>query len=165
MILDGLLQFTGTPGVVSADVPTTGTQTSTNQIDLVAARDMGIGDDPALKLLIEVMTTFTGGTSLAVALQGAPDNGSGAPGTYTTMWTSPVTLEADLIAGRYLANIDMPRTVLPTASGPSAAQPLPRFLRLQYTSAGTHGAGGLYGAIVLDRQDYVVYPAGITVPN
>jgi hypothetical protein len=165
MIIDGLLQFTGTPGAINPDLPTTGTQTSTNVIDLVSARDMGIGDNPALKLLVEIMTTFTGGTSLAVALQGAPDNGSGAPGTYTTMWTSPVTLEADLVAGRYLANVDMPRTVLPSASGPSAAQPLPRFLRLQYTTAGTHTAGSLYGSIVLDRQDYVSYPAGLTIPN
>jgi hypothetical protein len=143
MILDGLLQFTGAAGAVNTDTPTTGAQFSTNVLDLVSPRDMGIGDTPALKLLIEIMTTFTGGTSLAVALQGAPDNGSGAPGTYTTMWTSPVTLEADLLAGRYLANVDVPRTVLPTASGPSAAQALPRFLRLAYTSAGTHGAGAL----------------------
>jgi hypothetical protein len=164
MILDGLLQFTGTAGSVSSDSPTTGTQTSTNVLDLLNARDLGIGDNPALKLLIEVMTTFAGGTSLVVNLQGAPDS-AGSPGTYVTMWNSGVIVEADLIAGRYIANVDLPRTLLPTASGPSAAQGLPRFLRLQYVTVGTHSAGALFGTIVLDRQDQVAYPAGITVSN
>src|SRR5687767_8845870 len=121
MILDGLLQFTGTAGSVSSDSPTTGTQVSTNVLDLLNARDMGIGDNPSLELLIQVMTTFAGGTSLVVNLQGAPDS-AGSPGTYVTMWSSGVIVEADLIAGRYLANITMPRTLMPTASGPSAAQ-------------------------------------------
>src|SRR5215472_13404165 len=98
MILDGALQFTGTAGIAgSVDSPTTGTQQSTNTIDLVNARDLGIGDDPALKLLIQCITTFTGGTSLDIQLQGAPDNGSGSPGTYTTMWDSTAILEADLL--------------------------------------------------------------------
>ena len=35
------------------------------------ARDMGIGDDPALKLLVQVTTAFAGGTSLQVTLKGA----------------------------------------------------------------------------------------------
>jgi hypothetical protein len=164
MIIDGALQFTGALGAINSDTPTTGTQQSTNVIDLGAPRDMGIGE-PTLELFVEVMTTFTGGTSLQVDLQGAPDNGSGAPGTYTSMWTSGAVLEADLVAGRYLANIAVPRTRLPTAVAPSAAQALPRFLRLQYVSAGTHGAGGIYGAIVLDRHDYVTYPAGINIVN
>jgi Bbp16 len=165
MIIDGALQFTGALGAVNSDTPTTGTQTSTNVIDLSAGRDMGVGDDEAIELFIEVMTTFTGGTDLTVNLQGAPDNGSGAPGTYTTMWTSGVIVEADLVAGRYIANVAMPRTRLPSAIGPSAAQALPRFLRLQYVSTGTHGAGGLYASLVLDRHDYVTYPAGINIVN
>lgn len=166
MILDGALQFTGTAGSVSADSPTIGTQQSTNVIDLVNARDMGIGDDPALKLLIEILTTFASGTSLQVQLQGAPDNGSGSPGSYTTMWDSGALAEAVLIAGRYVANIDLPRTILALPNtGASAAQALPRFLRLQYVTVGTHTAGGIYGSIVLDRQDYVAYPAGITISN
>src|SRR3974390_2598432 len=100
MILDNLLMFTGTSngasgGVTSGpntDMPTTGAQTSSNIIDLhmlgipklvsgQGARDIGIGDDPAMKILVVVTTAFVGGTSLAVGLQGAPDNGSGAPGT------------------------------------------------------------------------------------
>ena len=70
MILDGLLQFSG----VNGDSPTA-TGVSTNIIDLhlvgipvlanlQGARDMGIGDDPALKLLVLVTTAFTGLTTL-----------------------------------------------------------------------------------------------------
>jgi hypothetical protein len=158
MILDGALQFTGAPGVTGAvDTPTTGTQQSTNVVDLANHRDMGIGDNPAIKLMCAVKTSFTGGTSLQVQFQGAPDSGSGTPGTYTTYAESAAVLEADLIAGRYLLAIDVPR--------PPPGAPLPRFYRLQYVSAGTHGAGGITAYLVLDRQDQVTYPAGIVVPN
>ena len=161
MIIDGALQLTGTAGTAgSPDNPTTGTQTSTNVIDLLNARDMGIGDDPALKLLVEVLTTFTGGTSLQVNLQSSPDNS-----TYTTAVSGPVVAEAALLAGAYVLAIDFPRYA------PGLA--LPRYWRLQYVSVGTHGAGGIFGAVVLDRQDQIVsaanqqsgYPAGVTVSN
>ena len=166
MILDGLLQFTGTAGAVplsatvGVDLPTTGTQQSTNVIDLANARDLGIGDDPALKLLIQIMATFTVGTSLQVQLQGSVDNS-----TYTTMWDSGAILEASLVAGRYISNIDLPRVILATPTNPSAAQALPRYLRLQYVTVGTHSTGALFGTIVLDREDQISYPAGITVAN
>jgi len=166
MILDGALQFTGTAGIAaSPDTPTTGTQQSTNVIDLLNARDLGIGDDPALKLLIQILTAFTGGASLDVQLQGAPDAGGGTPGSYTTMWDSGVILEADLLAGRYIANVDMPRIWLPTPLQPGK-QVLPRFLRLNYINgAGTHTTGSIFGTMVLDREDQLSYPPGIVTPN
>src|SRR6516165_9014805 len=117
MILDGLLQFSAAAG----DSPTTGaTNASTNIIDLhmagipvlaanQGARDMGIGDDPALKLAIQVTSAFTGGTSLQVNLQGAPDNGTGIPGTFTTYVSGPVVALAQLIAGVRVLEIDVPR--------------------------------------------------------
>src|SRR5215472_2186354 len=99
MILDGLLTFTGTSngatGGITAgpqtDSPTTGTQVASNIIDLGVtsgipssangggARDIGVGDDPMLKLSAMVTTAFTGGVSLQLELSGAVDNGSGAP--------------------------------------------------------------------------------------
>lgn len=159
-ILDGLLQFTGTAGTVSSDTPTTGTQFSTNVIDLLNARDMGIGDDPALKVLVEVTTPFTGGTSLQVNIQGSVDNI-----TFTTMLFGPIIAEANLLAGVYLANYDMPRIAGPFPDRPGATEALPRYLRLSYVSVGTHGAGGIYGALVLDRQDQISYPPGIVINN
>jgi hypothetical protein len=80
------------------------------------------------------------------------------------MWDSGALAEADLTAGRYIMAGDMPRILLPTGTNPGK-QALPRFLRLQYVTVGTHTAGGIFGTIVLDRQDQVAYPAGITVSN
>lgn len=164
MIIDGLLQFTGTAGTVSSDSPTTGTQTSTNILDMANTRDMGIGDDPALEILVEVTTAFASGTSLQVNLQGAPDS-SGSPGTWTTYVAGPVIAEADLKVGAYLLSATVPR--------PAAGVAIPRFYRLQYVTVGTHTAGAIFGSIVLDREDQPVtaagglsgYPAGITVAN
>lgn len=189
MILDGLLTFTGSSngasgGIVSGpqtDSPTTGTQNASNVIDLGVrsgvpasisggggggARDIGVGDDPSLKLSAIVTTAFASGTSLALILAGAPDNGSGAEGTYTTMWQSPAAVvEASLVAGAQLANIDVPRMI--------AGQPLPRFLRLSFVTVGTHTAGAIEAQIVIDRDDQILgtggaysgYQAGVTVAN
>lgn len=191
MILDRLLMFTGSLSGATAtiasgpmtDSPTTGTQPASNIIDLgvgtVApgnvptfaagggARDIGIGDDPMLKLLIEVTTSMAGGTSLQAQLQGAPDSGSGTPGSFTTMWTGPaVTLAGGLLnAGAYLANVDVPRTI--------PGQPLPRFLQLNFISAGTFTGGAVTAWIVIDRFDQITgatnllsgYVPGVTVAN
>lgn len=184
MILDGLLTFTGTgngatAGITSGqwtDSPTTGTQDSSNIIDLGVsgipssangggARDLGIGDDPALKVTCRVTTAFTGGTSLIISVAGAPDNGSGAPGAYTTMWFTPTFVEAKLIAGCELANVDLPRTIFEQVN--------PRFLKIIFTTSGTHSTGAVQAGIVIDRDDQTVgitgvqsgYPAGIVVAN
>ena len=185
MILDGLLQFCGTSNGASGgitagantDSPTTGTQVASNILDLGVtsgipsnangggARDLGTGDDPSLKLLVEVTTAFGGGTSLQAELAGAPDDGSGGQGSYTVMWLGPAVLEANLVAGAYLANVDVPRVI--------PGQVLPRFLRLRFITSGTHTSGACNGTIVLDRFDQVVgtsgnlsgYRAGITVAN
>ena len=182
MILDSFLLFSGGGGGVgngdgATDSPTTGTQVSSNVIDLGivsgipsyanggGARDIGVGDDPSLKLLATITTVFAGGTSLGIILQGAPDNGSGAPGTWTTMYTGPVVLLASLLAGIRLADIDVPR--------PVAGQAVPRFLRLEYANTGTFTGGAVECGIVIDRNDQIVgdtgkisgYPAGINVAN
>lgn len=184
MILDALLTFTGSVngasgGIVAdnlSDAPTTGTQVASNIIDLGVddgipseadgggARDIGIGN-PALWLAAQVTEDFAGGTSLQLLLEGAPDNGSGSPGSYTTMWEGPVVLEADLLVGQQLANVSVPRVV--------PDQPLPRFLRLSFVTDGTHTAGEVYAGIVLDRNDQIQgtggvmsgYRAGLNVDN
>ena len=179
MILDALLTFSGGLGGAAgyADSPTTGTQNSSNIIDLGVidgiptsangggARDIGTGDKPSLKLSALVTTAFASGTSLQLELQGAPDNLSGAPGTWTTMWQGEAVVEANLDAGVQMANIDVPR--------PVPEQAMPRFLRMRYVTVGTHTAGALIAQIVIDRDDQVIgsggaysgYPAGITVAN
>ena len=178
MILDALLQFDSAVSLAIA----AGTQASTNVIDLGitsgiptsanggGARDIGIGDDPAMKLLVQVTTTFTSGGAgtLAAALQGAIDNGSGAPAAFSTWWTSPTFALATLVAGERLMDMDMPR--------PPAGIAIPRYLRLLYTVAtATMTAGAVSSYIVLDRDDVIYqgtnnataggYPAGITIAN
>jgi len=203
MILDNLLLFTGTSngatGVPALDSlhdrPTTGSQNSSNILDLAQGtatnpalppsqvqsagppattaqpiRDLGIGDDPALKILVVVTTTFVGaGASTIITLQGSPDNGSGAPSGFTSWWATPSYGVAILIAGSRLMDMDMPR--------PPLGQPIPRFLQLNYnTSGGTFTAGAILATLVLDRHDQIYnnagvnsllggYPAGIVVPN
>lgn len=186
MILDNLLTFTGTSngatgGITSGaqtDSPTTGTQVASNIIDIGVlsglpasavngggARDLGVGDDPMLKLSCIVTAALTGGTSLQLELSGAPDAGSNTPGSYTVMWTSPAIVEANLLAGAQLANIDVPR--------PVPGQALPRYLRLRFISVGTHGAGSVEAQIVIDRDDQIIgitgaysgYQAGVNVAN
>lgn len=177
MILDRLLTFSGVVGTSIVDSPTV-TAVSTNIIDLhiagipvlannQGARDIGIGDDPALKLLVEVTTTFTGGTSLALALQGATDNGSGAPNAFSTWWTGPAVALASLVQGARLYDMDMPR--------PPQGIAIPRFLQMAYTIAGTMTGGSLYAGIVLDRWDQAYsstnnavaggYPPGVVIAN
>jgi hypothetical protein len=190
MILDFLLQFSGlvpASGIGNADgtdSPTTGTQTSSNIIDLhmagipvlanlQGARDMGIGDQPALKLLAVVTSGFTGGTSMQINLQGATDNGSGAPAAFTTWWSSPVYALATLVTGARLFDMDMPR--------PPDGVAVPRFLQFQYISVGTFTRTGsplstaLRVDMVLDRHDQMYqgtvnstlggYPPGIAIAN
>jgi hypothetical protein len=188
MILDRFFQFTGgTPAPGNSDgatdSPTTGTQVSSQIIDVGVGtsanpalppdsagggyRDLGIGDDPALKFLIEVTTTFTGGTSIQLNLQAAPDNGSGGAGAFVTWWGTPVYTEAQLVVGARLWDIDWPRPPAAVAQG--------RFFQLQYVNVGTHGAGAIVGNGVLDRIDQIFnasnnqtlggYQPGVTIAN
>jgi hypothetical protein len=132
------------------------------------ARDIGIGDSPAMKILVLVTTTFAGGTSLAIALQGAVDNGSGSPAAFSTWWTGPAVALASLTAGTRLYDMDMPR--------PPAGIAVPRYITMNYVIVGTMSGGGtLKSFLVLDRDDQMYnstnnaimggYVAGINVAN
>lgn len=175
MILDALLQFDSAVNLALG----VGTINSTNVLDLGllgiptsasggGARDIGMGEDPMMKLFSVVTTAFTSGGAgtLALTLQGAADNGSGAPSTYTTYWTSPTYALATLAGGAELANIDMPKV--------PAGAAVPRFLRMQYIIGGaTMTAGIVQSELVIDRFDQVKgttgalsgYPAGIVIAN
>jgi len=186
MILDGLLFFTGTGSAAPSDslVGAIGTLTSANVLDLGisglppssaggGARDLGVGDDPAMKVLAQLTAALTGTsgtTTLQVKIQGAPDNGSGLPGTWYDMILSPVytfVTGAQLgVAGQRLLEVDLPRY--------PEGQPVPRFLRMQYIIAGAASTGGaLEATLVLDRFDQIGsqtgilsgYPAGVVIAN
>ncbi len=185
MIIDAFWLFTGgatAPGSNDGrtDAPTTNAQVSSNVIDIGltglpassaggGARDLGIGDDPALKILVEVTTGFTtSANTLQISLQGAPDNGSGAAGSYTTYVSGPAVAGSSMTGtGVRLLEIDFPRTTVPSVPAP------PRFLQLLYTLSGALATGKIVGTAVLDRHDQIMqanatlggYPAGVTVAN
>lgn len=178
MILDALQQFSNAQNLAQV----VGTYASSNVLDYGilsgipssanggGARDMGIGDDPALKLLVQVSTAFVsaGGGTLQVTLQGAIDDGTGAPAAFSSWWASPLYTIAQLVAGARLLNMDFPR--------PPQGVAVPRFVRLLYgVATATITAGNLSAFVVLDRDDQMYqstsnavlggYQAGINVAN
>lgn len=178
MILDAF-QFFDLPSAPRDLAQVAGTYASTNVLDYGilsgipssasggGARDMGIGDRPALKLLVQVSTAFAGGTSVQVAIQGAIDDGTGNPSAFNTWYTAPATALAALNVGSRLMDMDFPR--------PPDGSAIPRFVRLAYITLGTFTAGKIVAGVVLDRIDQAYqstdnavlggYPAGLTVAN
>ena len=172
-------QFFDLPSAPRDLAQVAGTYASTNVLDYGVlsgipasasgggARDMGVGDNPALKLLVQVSTTFVGGTSLQIAIQGAIDDLTGNPSTFNTCYTSPAIVTANLNAGSRLFDIDFPR--------PPDGIAIPRFVRLAYIILGTMTAGKVVAGVVLDRVDQPYsstdnailggYPAGINIAN
>lgn len=99
MITDGNLFFEPLAGTA-----VTASAASTNVLDMGVARDIGAVQGFAEpEVVVNALTTFTSGstnTTLNVQIQGAPDNGSGAPGVYETIYdTSPQYL-GQLVAGQ-----------------------------------------------------------------
>ena len=122
----------------------------------LAGADMGLGDSamrPTAYFSVDTTFTAAGAATLTIALQGAPDNGSGSPGTYTTIVETSALPVASLVAG---ANLQIP---LPPVT---VGEALPRFYRFNYTVAtGPMTAGKLNGVILLNAatQTNKQYPA------
>lgn len=159
MILDSNLTFD------PAGTAITATAASTNIIDLVNQRDLGIGDNPALKVLVVPGAAFTAGgaATLTIQFQGAPDNGSGAPGAYLTYAETAALSIAQLNTLASTMNNDLFPLDVP---GRPPGAPLPRFYRLNYVVAtGPFTAGTLQAYMLIGRDDIVFYPSGFTVAN
>lgn len=171
MILDSTLQFDPAGTAITASAA------STNVLDLGinsgvpnsaaggGARDLGIGDDPALKLLIISNGAFAsadGTATLNIQFQGAPDNGSGAPGTYTTYAESGALTITQLNSypggvaqGVKLFRIDVPER--------EAGSPLPRYYRLNYVVGTENFTAGTVQAYMTTNVDASpAYPSGFS---
>lgn len=176
MIIDAFNRFSNNQSLAIA----VGTAASTDVVDLGVtsgipssangggARDIGVGYPQKLLVQITSAATSGGAGTLSVTIQGAPDNGAGAPGAYASWWTSPVYTLAQLALGARLMDMDFPR--------PPQGVAMPRFLRLLYTVGTADLTGGtIFSAIILDRADQAYnstanqtrggYPAGINVAN
>lgn len=158
MILDSSLALDG-----PAFAAITTTRDSTNIIDvgiggqIGGARDMGVGTK--LDLLVISNRLFAGGTSVQIAFQGAPDNGSGAEGAYVTYAQTPAITLAQLNAGTgLLFPIEVPGM-------PYGGLSLPRFYKLVYTVVGIFTLGAVIATLILNRDQVNYYPSGINVAN
>lgn len=125
-----------------AQAVTTGTQVSTNTIDLISTfTNWGIGQDR--RLYAKAEATFVGGTSVQVQVIVSATANLASP---TVLASGPVVPVASLAAGAVLLDIVCPQ--LPAAA---------RFLGVQYVSVGTFSAGaaGCYVMSDVDHQPYV----------
>lgn len=155
MILDRLLIFTGgaTQAATLTGQAITVTAPSTDVLGLVNFRDLGVGDDPAMKVMIRVTEVFAGGTSVQVQFQGSVDDS-----TYTTYAESDAIAAAALTAGAlHVFAIHLPRRRVGAA--------LPKFYRLNFVVVGTFTTGKLVAGLVLDDHAWDSYAAGLTVAN
>lgn len=142
MIIDALLQFSSSPQAITA------TAASTDQIDLgplgqsQTVRDIAVGE--TVYLVIRTVQAFNNLTSLTFALQ--TDDASNFPSA-AAVWTSSAIPLASLTANRVQAIVPLPSGI-----------PVERFLRMNYTVAGTAPTTGSVDAfIVKDMQQYRAY--------
>ncbi|NIF51410.1 Bbp16 family capsid cement protein [Burkholderia sp. Ax-1724] len=144
MLLDANLLFDTQSAITSS-------RASTNVLDLGANRDMGIGDDPSLKLLVLCPTGFTttNAATLQVQFQASTDSA-----TWSTIAQTDVLPAAQLGAGAKIARMDAPNNGLT------------RYLRLNYlVGTGVFSAGAVTAAIVLSRDDSPQYQANYNAAN
>ena len=143
MLLDSSNQFSANQAVTAL-----GSTASTNIIDLGIARDIGDAVTSSLYLLCQVATAFASGGSatLQVQVQSAPDNGSGLPGTWSTIEQSDAIPVASLVQGYKFLPGELP----------GGTQ---RFVRLNYAiGTAVMTAGTLKAAFVPSLDVQPVYP-------
>ena len=103
MLIDSYLLFDPSGSAITT------TRVSTNVLDMLANRDLG-GGYSKMGVLATITAAFTASAqnaTLNVQLQGAPDNGSGSPGVYTTLAESSPIPIGQLVAGNKIAQFDL----------------------------------------------------------
>lgn len=116
----------------NAQAITTGTQVSTDSIDLLSSADNPGRSGQPLRAIAVVTTTLTGGTSVQAQLIGSANSNLSSP---TVLASGPVVAEASAVAGAQLLDVPLPDSNL-------------RYLGFQYVTVGTHGAGAVTAGIV-----------------
>lgn len=123
---------------------TTGTQLSTNNVDLLSAnKNLGIGIEG--RIVAHVTTTFASGTSIrAEVIQSASADMSSPD----ILVTGPTLLEAAAVEGAVLLDVKLPNTTK-------------RYVGVRYITVGTHTAGTVHAAIVAET-DHMPFPPANT---
>lgn len=150
MILDSSLMFEN-------DEALTASRASTNVIDLLNSRDMGIGRELPIIIASNGLFASAGGTAtLQVAAQYSTDNSTYVDAVLSPVYT--ITQLNDLDGQEWILAVNWPRP-----KKGSLINDL-RYIRLYYT-VGTQNftAGGLKAFIAIGRQDNVAYPKNYTV--
>jgi hypothetical protein len=144
MFIDSQLLFSEAQAITAAAV-------STNVVDLGVARDIGLGEDLIIALLVTTAFTDTGSDSTLTVSLVTDDNASISSGaTVATLITFPALAAAGTV--RYVR--------VPIA----LAVPFERYLALQYTpNNGNLTTGAITAAIVEDPQKYTSYASGFTI--
>ena len=163
MFLDALVQLSTAQAVTATaastniyDVTGAGSGNAPNMIGGVTSTgnaligfDIGAGDGFAIpELFWNVNTAFTAGgaATLTIAIQAAPDNGSNAPGTWSTIVQTAAIPVANLTAGSG-GQFQIPEISPDMGFG----EAMPRFYRVNYTVAtGPFTAGAISANIVLN---------------
>ena len=161
-IFDGTLSSTGVP----TGSAITASRTSTQVLDILSnpstpnvIRNLGAG--PVIGLHVDVTTTFLTLTSLQVEFDVSPDNS-----TWYQIALSPVYPAVDLIAGASIFRYALPSSQqgLNWAAGINKISP--RYLRLNYTVAGSNATAGAvfaYLSPLLDRNQFEAITANYSV--
>lgn len=134
----------------------TASRESTDEIDLVNKRDLGLtyGTNPALKIRFLVTTALLSGgaSTLTIGMYGSTDST-----TWEQYVSSPAIPKASLVEGFQYDLAWAPR---------KQGDPLPRYIRLGYTVGTTDFTAGAVSAFVLlDAQANYAYPQGVNVQN
>lgn len=152
MILDKLLEFD--PAGTTCNISST-TQDSTNVIDFGVGRDMGVGDDPTLKVVVWTgATAWTVGTSVSIGVWESADGTN----WYESMRSGEILL-AQLTANAKIWEASLARRPAKLEGAP------PRYMKLIYTTVGAMATATLQAELTMDVQANVPYPAGINIAN
>ncbi len=127
----------------------TATAASTNLIDLSSIRDIGVGRELYLIVIVDVAFTDAGSDStIAVTIE---TDSTAAFGSAATIQTIGTFAALAAIGTRLVARL------APDASWE-------QFIRLKYTAAnGDLSTGSLTAALILDLQAFTAYAIGYTV--
>jgi hypothetical protein len=154
MILDAQLVFDDT-------VLLTATRNSTNIIDLSPLygsnvnRELGVGEEMYVVVLVPVALTSAGATTLQITL--VSDSAATLVATPVVLYTGPVIPKATLVAGYRALCVKLP-------AGQPASTLYQRFLGLIYTvTTGPFTGGSVYAFMVKDIQADAYYADAITI--
>lgn len=152
LILDGTLNPT-------TGVAITASRVSSNVIDLLTGRDLGVSGGE-LGVHVNITQTFATLTSLTVDLEVCDTVG----GSYLNLISTPALPVAQLVANTEIFRYDVPLNQLLNAVAGVLKTP-GRFLRLNYTVTGANATAGAvfaYLAPEADRNQFFTYPKNYT---